>query len=143
MKKHLLVLTSIFVLFAANILFAKEYTKNVTRAADNYLVALNHWNSGVVGSAIMNIMKLRTEYPELNYTKLAESLEKISLNSEDQVTRRKASIAALYLRHPERFTWIKKGTYQENNAFFELLALKIEMQEQNIQTKLVSADSTR
>jgi hypothetical protein len=143
MKKQFLVITSVFVLFAANILFAEEYPTNISRAVDNYLAALNHSNPGVVGSAIINIMKLKTEYPDLDYTKLVETLKKTSLNSKNQVTRRKAYIAALYLRHPERFNWIKKGTYEENNAFFELLALRIEMQEQNLRTKLVTADSTR
>ena len=126
-----------------NILSASENSGVVTKAATNYLIALGHANNGVVESAIMNVMRMKLEYPDYDYAEIIKALEKVSAKSSNAVTKRKAYIASVYLMYPDRFNWIKKSTAEKNNAFFELLATRIEMQEQNLRTKYVASDSIR
>jgi len=143
MKKQFLVISIIFALAAINLVSASEITVNITRAANNYLFALGNENNGVVESAIMNVMKMRLEYPEYNYTEIIKALNNVSEKSSNAVTKRKAHIASVYLKYPDRFNWIKKNTTEKNNAFFELLATRIERQEQNLKTKYAASDSIR
>jgi hypothetical protein len=88
-------------------------------------------------------MKLKLAYPDLEYKYLANSLDSIAQHSDNEVLCEKAYIACMFLKHPERFSWITNDTYEQNNAFFQLLALKLEQQNQGVQNEFVSSDSLK
>lgn len=143
MKRKISIIFLVAILSGVSMSFAKEKPSAVERATDNYLVGLRLNNEGVMESAIFNIIKLKLVYPYLDYTKLAVALDSIAENSGNKVIQRKAYLASMYVKYPERFNWITNKTYVENNAFFDLLAVKLEQQGHEITTGYAISDSTK
>jgi hypothetical protein len=79
------------------------------RAPANYLVALQKDNLGVVESAMINIMKLRTVYPEGDYDEICAQLEKLQNNGKTKSIRFMAYITCNYINSPDRFTWLNQN----------------------------------
>lgn len=115
-------------------LSAGDYPEAVNKAIDNFIFGLRLDNTGVRESAIINVMELKLNYPELEYEPVADVLDSIAVAVENPVIQRKAYVAANFLRHPEWFSWIKKRTDEENVAFFRVLSMKIEGQGKNVAT---------
>jgi len=104
---------------------AQSIDKEMKNAACAYFMCLNHSNSGVIESAIVNIMKLKFFNPDIDYTKCIYKLEQLSKSGQTKFIRVKAYVAANYLKHPERFNWFKSGLYQEISTFFDEYSEKI------------------
>lgn len=119
--------------------FAQWDAQKVEKAYQSYLQSLNHPNNGVVESAIINIMKLKLVYPDLDYAKLTKKLETLAFEGDNKSIRYKAYIAANFLKHPARFDWIKPGTYEELNQFFTEYETKLEKQLSRMDNTLVAA----
>jgi len=65
----------------------------VQRGIDNYLKALSSDNTGVVESAIINVVRLKMVYTERDYSKIIMKLEWLSQENSDQNIRRDALMA--------------------------------------------------
>jgi hypothetical protein len=94
---------------------------SLDHATDNYLMALKQDNEGVVESAIIKVMKLKYYYPEKDYSEIKTQLEKLELDGQTESIRFMAYIVSNYLKHPERFAWVKKGVDENSDHFFSLI----------------------
>ena len=106
-------------------------------AEENYVLLCKKGCPTVTESVILNIIVMKANYPDFDYTKITKSLDKIVQSHESTVVRHKAYIASMYLRHPElfnlfsdmrntdRYAYFKKVA-QDPNAFFRKMALELE-----------------
>ena len=94
---------------------------SLDRAHDNYLMALKQDNEGLVGSAIVKVMKLKYYYPEKDYSEIKTQLEKLESTGQTESIRFMAYIVGNYIKHPEHFAWIKKGVDKNSDHFFSLI----------------------
>lgn len=112
--------------------------QSLQRASINYYFALNRENTGIVESAITNIMIMKLYFPEQNYEKFITKLTELSTDGKSKQIRYKSYIACNYLKHPERYNWIKKDTFQATSDFFNLFSEKLAKQlEKTENTSLV------
>ena len=130
--KKMLTLIAAFVL-TTSFAYGMGEGKSLALATDSYLTGLNHNNPGVVESAITNVMLLKLYHPEKDFSEITERLDELTLNNPEKMIRLKAFIAANYIKHPERFYWIKKGDYEEAVSFFELYSTKLQEMNYNLQ----------
>jgi len=111
-----LIAVSIYVITADA--FAGNDLKNPNAILKRYEQLLSHENEGVVKSSIQNIMKLQTVYSELNYSKVIQKIEELSIKSESKKIRYNAYIAVNFLKYPNQLEWNLPDTYQELDEFF-------------------------
>jgi len=83
--------------------------KVLERAPANYLRGLQKDNYGVVESAMINLMKLRTVYPDGDYEEISSELERLQQEGKTKSIRVMAYITANYLKSPDRFTWLDQN----------------------------------
>lgn len=129
--KKMLTLISAFVL-TATFVYGMGEGKSLAMATESYMTGLNHENQGVVESAITNVMLLKLYHPEKDFTEILARLDELTVNNPDKMVRLKAFIASNYIKHPERFNWIKKGDYEDAVAFFEMYSTKLQEMNYNI-----------
>ena len=98
--------------------FAKVNVKDPNTILRCYEQLLSHQNEGVVKSTIQNIMKLKTVYPELNYSKPIKIIEKLSVKSESKAIRFNAFVAVNYFKYPKQLEWNLPYNYKELDEFF-------------------------
>ena len=110
-------LSMLIVLFCAGQTPVRKDTITKT-VRHNYLAGLQHHNSGVVESAIFQLIILKTVYPEGNYDDLAKELNQLMTNGKTATTRYKAFVAATYLSHPEWFPQILEYPVADRERFF-------------------------
>ena len=120
--------TFAFVVLAYSFSIAQAQGNGLKNAEKNYLSSLNHQNSGVVESAIVNCMILKLHYPDKNYKQIIKRLNELTLQDPNKIIRVKASIASNYLTYPERFKWIEKNDYKQTIKFFEYYSQRIKQQ---------------
>jgi len=82
------------------------------RAIENYLCGLQRANLGVVESAMINLMKLRTVYPEGNYEDILSELDRLQEEGQTNSIRVMAFIAGNYIKFPDRFTWLDQNNLE-------------------------------
>lgn len=128
MKKYFAVSTVVMFLILTHFAFAQSPLNRIDRALLAYEQALEHSNNGVVESAIINIMKLKLIYPNQDYSRLTKKLNKLCFKDRTKTVRYKAYIAANYLQHPERFTWLKSECANNLNDFFSRYEACLERQ---------------
>ncbi|MBN1406196.1 MAG: hypothetical protein JW956_00320 [Calditrichaceae bacterium] len=98
--------------------FAGNDTLNPKTILSVYENSLNHENEGVVKSAIQNIMKLQTVYPELNYSKVIKRLEYLATKSDSKKIRFNAYIAVNIFKYPTQLDWNLPNSYEGMDEFF-------------------------
>ena len=103
---------------------------SLDRAPANYLMALQQTNEGVVESAIIKLMKLKYYYPQMDYSKISVQLEKLETDGKSESIRFMAYIVGNYIKHPERFAWVKKGVDKSTDQFFALINERVVSQVQ-------------
>lgn len=118
MNKVLLyvIVVSMFVITADA--FARNGSLKPEKVLNCYEKSLDHENQGIVASTILNIMKLKTVYPELNYSKTIKKIEELSLKSKSKKIRFSAYIAVNFLKYPNQLEWKLPESYKELDAFF-------------------------
>ena len=135
-------LTLVFILLIAGFSFSKEKPEaiknfsnlksipdqSLQRAAINYYIALNRDNNGIIESAITNIMIMKLYFPERKYDKFITKLTELSTEGASKQIRYKSYIACNYLKHPERYTWIKKDSFKNTTELFNLFSEKLAKQ---------------
>lgn len=99
--------------------FAKINIKNPETILKCYEKSLTDENEGVVKSVILNIMKMKTVYPELEYSKIIKKLEKLSCESQFEQIRYKAYMAVNFLKYPEQLKWNLPARYEDLDDFFQ------------------------
>jgi len=104
----------------------------VERGIDNYLKALGSKNTGLVESAIINVMKLKTAYPEKDYSRIMEVLDQLSRSASIRAIRYEAFVALNYLEHPERFNWIRTNDEQQFDEQLASMVLRIHEQTEDV-----------
>jgi len=102
--------------------------KALCRGSISYLNALNSNNEGMMESAMTNIMIMKLYFPERDYDKFISKLSELTTEGESKQVRFKAFIACNYLKHPERYNWIEKDTFQVTTDFFKLFSEKLAKQ---------------
>lgn len=107
--------------FATADAFARWDKKHVEDALKSYEKSLDHDNEGVVMSTIRNIMKLKVMYPDMDFSKALDKLEKLSLESENKVIRYNAYAATNLLNYPDQLKWQIPEKYEDLEVFFENL----------------------
>jgi hypothetical protein len=122
----------ILITFAlAGVIYAQAQDP-VERGIDNYLKALGSKNTGLVESAIINIMKLKTAYPERDYSRIMEQLDRLSRSASSRAIRYESFVALNYLDHPERFNWIRMDDQQQFDEQLTSMVLKIHEQTEDV-----------
>jgi hypothetical protein len=95
---------------------------------ENYKKALESDNLGMIESAILNVMKLKFNYPDYDYSSLIEPLESLENNDRSKSIKFMSYIVKNYLEYPDRYTWINKATFEVNKDFYTVIAEKISAQ---------------
>jgi hypothetical protein len=73
------------------------------KALDAYMRGLNHTLPAIVESSMFNLLVLRIDYPEIDYTEALKKLDEISVNGKTSVLRYKAYVTTEYLKNPTLF----------------------------------------
>jgi hypothetical protein len=102
--------------------------KTCQAALPNYYKALNSENTGLIESAIVNIVKLKMYSPCMDYSRITDRLEELTESGPSDVIKYKSFIAILYLEHPERFNWISADETQEHITTIDEMFARIETQ---------------
>ena len=99
--------------------FAQRTEESLQKALKHYEENLTHDNEGVVKSSIQNIMRMKVNYPQINYSNVCSKLENISFESESKLVRYMAYVAVDIIKYPEQFLWDLPDNYEESNEFFQ------------------------
>jgi len=111
--------------------------QSLQRASINYYFALSRKNTGVIESAITNIMIMKLYFPERNYENFITKLTELSTDGKSKQIRYKSYIACNYLKHPERYSWIKKDSFKNTTELFNLFSEKLAKQLENTKDNLM------
>ena len=111
--------------------------KAIERASANYYKALQSDNEGMIESAMTNIMIMKLYFPDKDYDQFIIKLSELTTEGTTKQVRYKAFIACNYLKHPERYNWIKKDTFQATSDFFNLFSEKLAKQLENTENSLL------
>ncbi len=111
--------------------------ESLQRGAINYYTALNRDNKGIIESAITNIMIMRLYFPERDYEKCILKLTELSTEGTSKQIRYKSFIACNYLKHPERYTWIKKDSFKNTTELFNIFSEKLAKQLEKTEDSLL------
>ena len=95
---------------------------------ENYKKALESDNLGMIESAILNVMKLKFNYPDYDYSSLIKPLESLENNDGSKSIRFMSYIVKNYLEYPDRYTWINKASFELDKDFYTVIAEKISAQ---------------
>ena len=99
--------TFAFVVLAYSFSIVQAQENGLKNAEMNYLVALNHQNSGVVESAIVNSMILKLYYPDKNYNKIIKEMKRLGWNQitlAEKMGVHRGQISAVLKNKPDNLT---------------------------------------
>ncbi len=82
---------------------------------------------------------MKLYYSERNYENLADKLNQLITEGISKSIRVKSFIACNYLKHPERYNWIKADSFQNVSKFFELYSEKIALQLEKTENTILIA----
>ena len=132
------IIIAIFFLFATSGAMAKGSNKVSEKAAKSYLISLGHQNPGVVGSAIVGVIKMKQRYPCENYSDITVKLDELSTHNAIKNIRIKAFLASNFLKYPERYDWFKNGDFEEVVNSMALYTAQLNKHKANIQKESMS-----
>jgi hypothetical protein len=105
--------------------------QRVEMAIKNYKKALESENPGMVESAVINIMKLKHQYPTYDYSALIEPLTTLENTDESESIKFMSYIVKNYLEHPERYSWLEKAHLKFDKDLYVVIAEKVAEQVEN------------
>ena len=126
MKALKIIITLIFILSLGQVF--GQSSKTLSAALPNYYKALNSNNSGMVESAIVNLIKLKMYAPDLDYQDTIKKMNELTENGQTDIIKYKAFIGQLYLENPERFNWISDQDMGERFVKIDTMFDRIEEQ---------------
>jgi hypothetical protein len=106
----------------------QKRAEKINKAINNYHQALRSGNNGATESAIINIMSLKHEYPDHDYTILIVELERLEQQGDTKPIRFMSFIVKNYLVYPERYAWIDSVCCEQQKDFYALIAEKVHRQ---------------
>jgi len=127
MKNKNLYLALLITLVLTCSVFAQQQDP-IDRGIENYLAALNSKNDGLIESAIMNLMKLKTLHPSRDYAKIMSTLDELTQQTSNKTIRYEAFILLHYLQYPEHFNWIQSSEDQPLDELLATLVVRIHQQ---------------
>ncbi|MBD3226255.1 MAG: hypothetical protein GF313_16120 [Caldithrix sp.] len=128
MKNYFFTFVMLVMVYTVNASFAMNPTIDVEEAKATYCLALDNQVDGVVESAIFNLMLLKRNFPEHNYTDVQKKLANIVKQSQNKTMCTKAYVALSYLKYPERFAWLDRLAQQNPKEAFTQLCTELEKQ---------------
>ena len=99
--------------------------QKIENAIQNYKMALESDNLGMIESAIINVMKLKHHYPEYNYSSLIPVLDYLEKNNQSTSVRFMSYIVKNYLVYPDRYAWLEKAELEFNEDLYVIIAQKV------------------
>ena len=130
MKKLVLfvVIAVVALSMVANVNAKNRYNQQwlLNRAEENYVMLCNQGYESVMESVIFNVIMMKNNYPDFNYDKIINALDKLAKDHESVTVQHKAYIASVYLRHSELFKLPATINKQNPNACFKAMALDLE-----------------
>jgi hypothetical protein len=99
--------------------------KILKMAPANYLRGLQRDNLGVVESSMLNLMKLRTVYPQGDYEKILAELEKLQSDGKTKSIRFMAFITDNFIKSPDRFTWLDQNNLTVMDSTLAIVGEKL------------------
>lgn len=93
----------------------------VEKAPQNYLAALKSGNTGMIESAIFQVVKYQMFYPDQYNYEVVGQLIRLANNSRSEIIREKARLAVAYIQHAEWLSKIEKKDYKDGEELFTLL----------------------
>ena len=90
-------------------------------AIKNYKKALESDNLGMIESALINIMKLKYNYPDYDYTSLVQTLDSLETADKSRGVRFMSYILKNYLLHPDRYAWMEEAQIKFDKDLYALL----------------------
>jgi hypothetical protein len=100
----------------------------IEMAIKNYKKALESDNSGMIESAIINVMKLKYNYPDYDYSSLVQPLASLESTDMSKPIRFMAYIVKNYLEYPDRYAWMKDVQIKSDIDLYAAFAQKISEQ---------------
>ena len=86
--------------------------QQLEKGTANYLQALHQRNDGLVESAMINLIKMKNRYPDLDYSQIIDQLRYLVKHGSTPSLRFLAYFTGLYLDDPETFGWLLQGDYE-------------------------------
>ena len=83
--------------------------QQLEKGTANYLRALQQQNDGLVESAMINLLRMKSRYPDLDYNPIISQLRYLSRNGSTQSLRFLAYFTSLYLDDPGTVGWLLPG----------------------------------
>ncbi|TNE73338.1 hypothetical protein EP331_04690 [bacterium] len=81
----------------------RTFGSRLDKAYDAFMRGLNHPMPAIVESSMFNLLVLRIDYPELDFTTALEKLDDLSVNGANSVVRYKAYITTEFMKDPGLF----------------------------------------
>jgi len=78
----------------------------------NYLQALRQVNEGLVESAMINLIRMKFNYPDLDYSQSVKSLQSLAETGRTQSLRFLAFFTWHYLEDPVAISWLQQGGHE-------------------------------
>jgi hypothetical protein len=91
----------------------------------NYKKALESDNSGMIESAIINVMKLKYNYPDYDYSSLVQPLASLESTDMSKPIRFMSYIVKNYLEYPDRYAWMNEVQIKSDFDLYAAFAQKI------------------
>lgn len=126
MTKYSTLLTALMVMVLSMDCFAGPQSPKAAELTERYLSGLNHFNQGVVESAVINVMKMKVYYPNEDYSKIIKKLNQLTVEGLTKQIRIRAYVVNSYLNHPERFNWFTPSTEEETKVLITLMTEKLD-----------------
>jgi hypothetical protein len=99
--------------------------QKVDHAIKNYKAALESDNLGMIESALINVMKLKHNYPDNNYTSLIPALESLENNDRSKSIVFMSYIVKNYLLYPDRYAWLDNAEIGSDKDFYATISQKV------------------
>jgi len=130
MKTLSIITLTIILLLSINSGIAQSY-KAAKASVPNYYKALNSDNHGMVESAIENLVKLKVQSPDLDFSKVIKKLDQLTEDGQTIQIKYKAFVANLYLESPEKFNWITSEDKEKQVKLFDTMFAQLEIRAKN------------
>ncbi len=112
------------VMAAGDSISALRNIQQLEKGTANYLQALHQQNDGLVESAMINLIRMKYRYPDLDYRQIIDQLRFLAKHGSNQSLRFLAYFTGLYLDDPETFGWLLQGDYEfviDSEYLFEIV----------------------
>lgn len=113
----------------------------VAIALQGYKHGLDHDNQGLVESTILNVLKYKCRYPQIDLSILHPSLIKLGKSGKTADIREKAALVYKLLQNSDLIPSCSKELYADPVRFFEILAIGAKLAQVDSQedTEIVAA----